>query len=224
MIADIPAFIRANTAILTPPLTPELRLHLADDATALWRLTEEELGEIGLPPPYWAFAWAGGQALARYVLDHPDIVRGKSVLDLGAGSGLDSIAAARAGAAHVRATDIDAFAIEAIRLNAGLNDVTIEGLAADLVGADVDEEIILVGDMFYERELAPRLHPWLIDLKRNGRTVLIGDPGRTYMPKSGLVKLAGYDVPVTRALEDSELKRAAVWALEDDFSPADGAG
>ena len=213
MITDIPSFIRANTRVMAASYVPEVRLHLADDAVSLWQLTEEQLGELGLPPPFWAFAWAGGQALARYVLDNAEIVRGKSVLDAASGSGLVAIAAMRAGAASALAADIDRFAGDAARLNAVLNGVALETTDADLIGAPVDQDVILVGDLFYDRDLAPRVIDWLVALRAAGKSVLIGDPGRTYLPKNKLTQIAAYDIPVTRALEDAELKRAAVWAL-----------
>jgi predicted nicotinamide N-methyase len=213
LIDDIPNFIRTNTRAMAASYVPEVRLHLADDAVSLWQLTEEQLGELGLPPPFWAFAWAGGQALARYLLDHPEIVRGKSVLDAASGSGLVGIAAILAGAASALAADIDRFAGDAARLNAALNDVTLETTDADLIGQDVDHDVILVGDLFYDRDLAPRVVAWLRAQQARGKRVLIGDPGRTYLPRDQLTQLAQYDIPVTRALEDAELKRAAVWAL-----------
>jgi predicted nicotinamide N-methyase len=213
LISDIPAFIRENTRVLAPSHVPELQLYLADDAVSLWELTEEQLGELGLPPPFWAFAWAGGQALARYVLDHAETVRGKSVLDVASGSGLVAIAAMRAGATSALAVDIDAFAAHAAVLNAALNDVQVETSDADLVGTQRDEDVILVGDLFYDRDLAPRVLVWLESLQRAGKTVLIGDPGRTYLPRDKLEQIAAYDIPVTRALEDAEVKSAAVWKL-----------
>jgi predicted nicotinamide N-methyase len=213
LIDDIPNFIRTNTRAMAASYVPEVRLQLADDAVSLWQLTEEQLGELGLPPPFWAFAWAGGQALARYVLDHPEIVRGKSVLDAASGSGLVGIAAILAGAASALAADIDRFAGDAARLNAALNNVTLETTDADLIGQDVDHHVILVGDLFYDRDLAPRVVAWLRAQQARGKRVLIGDPGRTYLPRDQLIQLAQYDIPVTRALEDAELKRAAVWAL-----------
>jgi predicted nicotinamide N-methyase len=213
MITDIPAFIRENTRILAPSHVPELQLYLADDAVSLWELTEEQLGELGLPPPFWAFAWAGGQALARYVLDNPAIVRGKSVLDVASGSGLVAIAAMKAGAASALAADIDAFAAHAATLNAAFNGVSIETSSADQVGEPTDAETILVGDLFYDRDLAPRVLEWLIACQAQGKAVLIGDPGRTYLPRDKLEQIAAYDIPVTRALEDAEVKRAAVWRL-----------
>lgn len=213
MISDIPAFIRENTRVLAPSHVPELKLHLADDAVSLWELTEEELGELGLPPPFWAFAWAGGQALARYLLDHPTVARGRRALDVASGSGLVAIAAMKAGAASASAVDIDMFAAHAAQLNAALNGVDILTSSDDPVGQPTDAELVLVGDLFYDRDLAPRVLEWLIALDRAGKTVLIGDPGRTYLPRAQLEQVAAYDVPVTRALEDAEVKRAAVWRL-----------
>jgi predicted nicotinamide N-methyase len=214
LIADIPAFIRDNTRVMSPSFIPELRLHLADDAVSLWELTEEQLGEMGLPPPFWAFAWAGGQALARYVLDEPAIVAGKTVLDMASGSGLVAIAAMKASATSALCADIDAFAGHAAQLNAALNDVQVTTTDADLIGADADAEIILVGDIFYDRDLSPRVLAWLERMQGQAKSVLIGDPGRTYLPRDKLQQIAAYDIPVTRALEDAELKRAAVWRLK----------
>lgn len=213
MITDIPAFIREKTRVLAPSHVPELKLHLADDAVALWQMTEEQLGELGLPPPFWAFAWAGGQALSRYVLDNRELVRSKSVLDVASGSGLIAIAAMKAGAARAIAADIDRFASDAALLNAELNGVALDIRSDDPVGKPAEADVILVGDLFYDRDLAPRVLDWLIGLERDGKTVLIGDPGRTYLPKDKLEKLASYDVPVTRALEDAEVKRSGVWRL-----------
>ncbi len=215
MIDDVPAFIRTNTRILSPPHVPELRLHLADDAVALWRMTEEELGRIGLPPPFWAFAWAGGQALARFVLDHPACVADKAVADIASGSGLVAIAAMQAGAARVAAYDIDPFAAEAVRLNAALNAVFVEARCADPLALALDDTVVLVGDLFYDRDIAARLLVWLIALRDRGADVLIGDPGRAFLPKDHLVQIAEYAVPTTRALEDAEVKRTGVWRLRD---------
>jgi predicted nicotinamide N-methyase len=211
MIADPLAFIRAETRLLPVPHAPEILLHVADEATALWQKTEEELGEIGLPPPFWAFAWAGGQALARYILDHPDAVRGKRVLDFASGSGLVAIAAMKAGAAQAAACDIDAFAIAAIGLNAGANGVAVSPVQADLVGQDGGWDAVLAGDICYERDLAERVTEWLMSLSRRGATVLIGDPGRSYLPRERLENLALYQVPVTRTLEDADIKKTGVW-------------
>jgi predicted nicotinamide N-methyase len=203
-------FIRINAALMAPPLVPEIKLHLATEVVPLWHATEEELARIGMPPPYWAFAWAGGQALARYVLDHPGMVHGKRVLDIGAGSGLVGLAAARAGAASVLAADIDAFACAAIRLNAAANSCNIAVTQEDLIGAPGAWDVILVGDLFYERPLAERLLAWL---KLLGTTALLGDPGRTYFPKAGVEKLASYPVQTTRDLEDREIRETGVYSL-----------
>lgn len=213
MIADIPAFIRANTRVSAPPHVPEVRLHLADDAVALWQMTEEELGRLGLPPPFWAFAWAGGQALARHILDHPGTVRGRHVLDVASGSGLVAIAAMIAGARVACAVDIDPFCAPAATLNAALNDVLIATSDVDPVGRPTDADVILVGDLFYDRDLAPPLLAWLKTLAGEGRTVLIGDPGRTYLPKDALEQVALYEVPTLTALEDAAVKRTGVWRL-----------
>lgn len=215
MSSDQAGFIRANTAIAAPPCVPEIRLHLASEVTPLWQATEATLEQAQLPPPYWAFAWAGGQALARYVLDHPDIVRGRRVLDFGAGSGLVAIAAMKAGATSVTAAEIDAFAAAAIGLNAALNGVAIAIETADVIGrVPAPWNTILVGDMCYERPLAERLTAWLRDLARGGATVLLGDPGRTYLPKDGLIEIARYAVPTPLDLEDRTERIGIVWRLE----------
>jgi predicted nicotinamide N-methyase len=203
-------FVRDNTQLLTPPLVPEIKLHLASEVVPLWRATEDELQQMGVPPPYWAFAWAGGQALARYVLDQPDLVRGKTVLDFGAGSGLVALAAARAGAAQIFAADIDPFAAAAIAANAEANGLAVSVLCHDVIGDDAAYDVILVGDMCYERPLAERLMAWLSGCRAQ---VLLGDPGRSYFPKQGLEKLAAYSVPVTRDLEDREIRDTGVWKL-----------
>lgn len=209
-------FIRANATLISPPLVPEIKLHLATEVVPLWRATEEELEKIGVPPPYWAFAWAGGQALARYVLDHPMLVAGKRVLDIGSGSGLVGLAAARAGAAHVLAADIDAFACAAIRLNAAANDLDLTATQDDMIGQPGNWDIILVGDLFYERPLAERLLAWLQSLQG---AALLGDPGRSYFPRSGVAKLATYNVETTRDLEDRELRQTSVYRLVNAESP-----
>jgi predicted nicotinamide N-methyase len=211
--ADPHGFIRANTAAVTPPLVPELRLHLASEVVPLWHMTEAELNATGLPPPYWAFAWAGGQALARHVLDHPEIVRGRRVLDFGAGSGLVGLAAARSGAAHVTAAEIDRFAGVAIALNAELNGLTVEVVVDDLVGRPAAWDVVLAADICYERPAAERIEAWLRDQARAGTLVLIGDPGRLYLPKHGLERLATYSVATTRELEDTDLRRTSVWRV-----------
>jgi len=211
MIPDPVAFIRSETRLLPVPHAPEISLHVADEATELWQKTEEELGEIGLPPPFWAFAWAGGQALARYILDHPETVRGRRVLDFASGSGLVAIAAMKAGAAEVTACDIDPFAIAAMGINAAANTVSITPLQADIVGQDGGWDTVLAGDICYERDLAERVIQWLFTLSERGATILIGDPGRSYLPKDRLEILAAYEVPVTRTLEDADIKKSNVW-------------
>ncbi|KQT85471.1 methyltransferase [Aurantimonas sp. Leaf443] len=204
-------FIRANTAVLLPSHVPEIPLHLADEAHELWLKTQEELDAFGLAPPFWAFAWAGGQALARHVLDEPGLVAGRSVLDFASGSGLVAIAAAKSGAGPVRAADIDPFCEAAIALNAALNGVTIAFEGADLVGTPVAEEVVLAGDIFFDKAIADAITPWFDTLARAGRTILVGDPGRAYLPRHRLERLSTFEVPVTRALEDAEVKRASVW-------------
>ncbi|MGI6246189.1 MAG: class I SAM-dependent methyltransferase [Pseudochelatococcus sp.] len=210
-IGDHDTFIRTHTRLLPVPHAPEISLFVADEATALWQKTEDELGAIGLPPPFWAFAWAGGQALARYVLDHPGDVANRRVLDFASGSGLVAIAAAKAGAAHVEAADIDPFAISAIRINALANNIRVTPRADDVIGKDEHWDVVLAGDICYERTLAEAVFAWLLRLQRRGARVLIGDPGRSYLPKDRLECLATYRVPVTRALEDAEIKTSHVW-------------
>ena len=208
------AFILENTRVQSPPHTPELSLHLADEVTPIWRMTEEALAEIGLPPPFWAFAWAGGQALARYVLDHPDEVAGKRVVDFASGSGIVGIAAMRAGAGHVLATDIDPFCGAALAVNGELNGVRIDFTDQNLLDVPPpDVDVILAGDICYEKPLATQVMDWLAAAHVRGTRVLIGDPGRSYFPRVGLEKLAEYEVPTTRELEDREVKKTAVWTL-----------
>ena len=213
MIRRKSEFIRQNTRLIAPPLVPEIRLHLAHEAVSLWEKTEEELEKIGLPPPFWAFAWAGGQALARYILDNPQICAAKPVLDFASGSGLVAIAAARSGGIKVTASEVDPFAVAAIALNAEVNKVTVEAVGEDLIGAERYWPVVLAGDVFYEKPLADRLIGWFRTLAGSGAKVLIGDPGRTYLPREELTELAVYQVPVTRALEDQEIKTTRVWRL-----------
>lgn len=222
------AFVRANTELAAPALVPEIDLHLATEVVPLWRKTEEQLKEEGVPPPYWAFAWPGGQALARYVLDHRDIVAARSVLDFGTGSGLVAIAAVKSGARMVVAADTDGFAAAAIGLNCWANGIScmlrkpegngfgrrgekIEIITEDIIGRPCNWDVILVGDMCYERPLAERLIEWLGDCTQRGATVLLGDPGRAYFPESGAVRLATYRVQTTRELEDREIRETSVY-------------
>jgi predicted nicotinamide N-methyase len=206
-------FIQQNTTVMFPPLVPEVKLHLAHEAVPLWQKTEEELGEMGLPPPFWAFAWAGGQALARYVLDNSGIIRSRNILDLATGSGLVGIAVALGGG-KVLAADIDEFATTAAAMNAEINGVQLDIRCEDLLFKPPPAvAVILVGDLFYEKSLAERCLAWLRLAQLQQVDVLIGDPGRSYLPKEQLEKLAEYNVPVTRDLEDAEIKRTAVWRL-----------
>jgi predicted nicotinamide N-methyase len=208
-------FIRQNTTVMTPPLVPEVKLHLAHEAVPLWQKTEEELGEMGLPPPFWAFAWAGGQALARYVLDHSSTVKNLKVLDFATGSGLVAIAAAQAGSTSIVAADIDEFATTAAEMNAELNQVSLDIKLEDLLHQQPPlADVILVGDLFYEKTLAARCLAWLRQAQEQGAEIFIGDPGRSYLLREQLEKLAEYNVPVTRDLEDAEIKRTAVWQLK----------
>ncbi len=208
-------FIRANTRLLAPPLVPELRLWLADEAVPLWKKTEEELGEMGVAPPFWAFAWAGGQAVARYVLDNPTLVRGRRVLDFASGSGLVALAAALAGAASVEASDIDAFAVAAVAANAAENRVAVTARREDLIGADEGWDVVLAGDVAYEKTMAEAVTEWLAGLVRRGATVLVGDPRRAYLAVDRLASVIEYRVPVTRELEDSEIKRTGVFRFRE---------
>lgn len=208
------AFLAAHTRIQAPPLVPELRLHLADVLTPLWESTEIELERSGMPPPFWAFAWAGGQALARLILDHPALVRGRTVLDFASGSGLVGLAAARAGARGVLCADIDPFAAGAIAANGALNGLAVECTTEDLLGRlDLDAEVVLAGDICYEAPLAARVEAWLRALAREGREVLLGDPGRDFAPRGDLEELAAYDVTTTLEIESSTVRRATVWRV-----------
>ncbi len=208
---DPAEFIRANTSVFTPPHVPEIRLHLASELNPIWRKTEEELQEIGVAPPFWAFAWAGGQGLARHILDHPELVAGRTVLDFACGSGLVGISAAKAGARAVTCADIDEFCRTAVMLNAGENGVELAFSASDPVGNPVGQDVVLAGDVFYDRALAERLVPWFAELAGSGKMVLVGDPGRSYLPVERLTQLAVYHVSTTRELEDAEVKRTTVW-------------
>ena len=209
--------VRADTRLRPVPLVPEIRLHQADDPISLWERTEQARGQAGLDPPFWAFAWAGGQALARYLLDHPSVARGRDVTDIASGSGLVAIAAALAGAAAVAAYDIDPLAAVAIEVNAEANGVAVRAVCADVLD-DEDRPargpgLVLAADAFYQRDLADRVMRFAGRAQARGACVLLGDLGRAYLPRSGLTPLASYDVPVPRALEDSAVKRTTVWAL-----------
>jgi predicted nicotinamide N-methyase len=214
MISDRGAFIRANTKLLAPPLVPEIKLHLAEASLPIWLKTEEELGEINVPPPFWAFAWAGGQALARYLLDNQGLVAGKNIVDLGCGSGLTAIAPMLAGARSALACDIDLLALAAVALNAQANGVAVETTSANLfVQAPKPFDVTLVGDLFYERAMSDAVLAYIEAAAKAGSEILIGDPQRTYFPRGRFTQVAEYNVPVTRELEDNEIKRTAVWRL-----------
>ena len=210
---DRQSFIRRHTRLMPVPLVPEISLYMADDATELWQHTESDLDTVGLPPPFWAFAWAGGQALARYLLDRPGLLRNARVLDFASGSGLVAIAAVLAGAEAATANDIDAFALAVAALNAEANSIAIGTCGSDLLARDGGWDVVLAADIFYERDTANAVTTWLQQLVRRGATVLVGDPGRTYFDHSLFESLARYDVPVMRSLEDTDIKRSAVWRL-----------
>jgi predicted nicotinamide N-methyase len=208
------AFITTQTTLTAPALIPELRLHLATEVTPLWQATEATLAANNLPPPYWAFAWPGGQAVARYVLDHPHLVAGRRVLDFAAGSGVAALVALRAGAASVTASEIDRFAIAVLTLNAAANALDIKITDDDLVDQPLpDIDVILAGDICYERPMAERVTHWLRQRASAGTLVLLGDPGRAYLPKTGLERLAQYDVPTSLDLEDRDMRQTNVWRL-----------
>jgi len=194
---------------------PEVRLHVGGEAMPLWEAAALADARLPVPPPYWAWPWAGGQVLARYVLDHPGLVNGRRVADIGAGGGVVAIAAALAGAAEVTAIDIEPYAIEAARLNAAANDVTLTLQESDPIGTDDGWDVVLAGDVWYEAELADRMGPWLRTLAGRGALVLTGDLGRAYLPESGLEELARADVPTLVDLEDVPSKVARVLRLRD---------
>ena len=206
-------FVRARCRLCPVPLVPEIRLHLADEAFTLWEATERESGEPGQPPPFWAFAWPGGQALARYLLDRPGTVAGRTVLDLGAGSGLAAIAAARAGAAAVLASEVDPLASAAIALNANANGAKVEVTGDVLDGDGENAQVVLAGDVWYERGLAERAIRLLRQARDRGAEIFVGDIGRAFLPRSLLSELAAYDVPVVAELEDAAVKRALIMTL-----------
>jgi predicted nicotinamide N-methyase len=226
--------IRSGTELGPVPLVPEIRLYQASEPIQLWQRTEQVTGRAGLDPPFWAFAWAGGRALARYLLDHPEVVSGQRVIDVASGSGLVAIAAAMAGAAAVTAYDIDPLAAAAITVNAEANGVTVPVVCADVLGAqandvtvpavcahvlDADDppapgpDLVLVADAFYEKDLAGHVLRFLERHHARGAAVLVGDFGRTYLPRARLAPLASYDVPGLLAMEGSETKRTTVWTL-----------
>ena len=215
MSLDRRGFILRHTRLQHPPHAPEVSLYLASEIEPIWRQTEEALQRTGLDPPFWAFAWAGGQALARYILDHPEEVAGKRLLDFATGSGLVAIAALKAGAAEALACDIDPFCEAAVALNTEVNGVAAAFTSADLLDAEAPAvDVILAGDVCYAWPFADRVRHWLEAAHRRGIRVLIGDPGRAYLPREGLKPLAVYEVETTLELEDREVRRTGVFTLE----------
>lgn len=214
MSIDFAEFIRTHTEIASAPLCPEIRLHLATEITPLWEATEAYLARNAIPPPYWAFCWAGGQALTRYLLDNGGLVRGRRVLDFAAGCGISAIAAALRGAASCEANEIDPVAARVIAMNAELNGATVEPLIEDLTGRAVNRwDLVVAGDVCYERPMAEIVFPWLRGLARQGATVLMADPGRAYLPRTGLMEMARYDVPTSLELEDKTHRLTAIYKI-----------
>lgn len=209
-------FVRSSTHLETVEFVPEIHLHLAAEALALWTETEREIGRDDLAPPFWGFAWAGGQALARYILDHPELIAGRRVLDLASGSGLVAIAAAKSGAATVTATEIDEFAVAAISANAAANNVDVDAVLGDILNSDNNNfDVLLAGDIFYEKATAQRVMSFVEQVHGRGGTVLVGDPGRAYLPRERFEEVITYDVPVMAELEDTDRKRTTIWRPTD---------
>jgi predicted nicotinamide N-methyase len=206
-------FIRAATTVAQPPACPEIDLWLATEVTPLWEATEAALMRVNVPPPYWAFCWAGGQALTRYVLDNPELVRGKRVLDFAAGSGASAVAAAKSGAASVLAADIDPLACAVIPMNAELNGVEVTVTADDVVGQPCQWDLVVAGDVCYERPMTEHIFPWLRALAAAGATVIMADPGRAYLPKTGLLEVARTTVATSLELEDRTLREVVVYRI-----------
>lgn len=206
--------VLARTRLQSPPVVPEIRLHLADDMDEAWSALQDELDDGELPPPFWAFAWLGGQAVARHVLDAPSLVAGRSVLDLATGSGLCALAAALAGAGSVLAVDVDPFAIDAVGLNAAVNGLEVQALCLDLLDVPPPPvDVVLAGDVFYDAAMSERVQPWLVAAAAAGSRVVVGDPGRHYLPRALLTEVGSYDVPTTRELEGVQVKVVRVYEL-----------
>jgi predicted nicotinamide N-methyase len=211
--------IAATTRLTKVPYVPEIRLQQADDPFTVWEQLEQEAGQVSLPPPFWAFPWAGGQALARHLLDHPQLVAGTRVLDIASGSGLVAIAAARCGALSVTAADVDEIAVRAISVNAAANGVSVTPLLADLLDGDADlldgdaAGVVLCADAFYEKDLARRILAFLRRAHAGGARVLVGDPGRAFLRTAGLRRVASFEIPVTIALEGMTVKKATVYEM-----------
>lgn len=211
LLPDAAAFVRAHTAIARAPLVPEIQLYLATEITPIWLASETWLERTGVSPPFWAFAWPGAQALARHVLDHPETVRGRTVLDFAAGGGLAAIACAMAGA-RVQAAEIDPVALAATAANAALNGVEITPLDGDVVGQPGPWDLILCGDVCYEASMTQHILPWLRSLAETAE-IWVADPGRAYLPVAGMQPLAAYDVPTTLELEDRTQRRTTIFRL-----------
>ncbi|MDW3099015.1 MAG: 50S ribosomal protein L11 methyltransferase [Alphaproteobacteria bacterium] len=209
---DPQAYVAGNSVVQTAPLVPEIKLHLADERAPLWNKTQRDLWDDGIVLPYWAFAWAGGQALARLLLDEPERVRGKRVLDFASGSAISGIAAKLSGATHVLAADIDPLAAVAAQMNADANAITLDTSTDDLVGQSLAGfDVIIAGDICYEQSVAERVRDWLGEEAHAGREVLIGDPGRTFLPRKDLEPVIGYGVKSARDLDDTDVRNARVW-------------
>lgn len=215
MLSNRKSLICDHAKIISPQLLPEIQLYLAADDLPIWRMGEDELKEIGMTTPFWAFAWAGGQALARYLLDNQDLVRDKRVLDFGSGSGMVAIAALMAGAKSVLATDIDLMACAAMELNAEINNVKFDISNEDVIGQTKGWDLVLVGDVCYDKRIADLVIPWVKEIAATGTPVLVGDPGRFYLPKLGLQQIAKYSASTTSLMEDSDLRNAQVWTVAD---------
>ena len=216
-IAESPhrAFIEAGTALTTPSACPEINLHLATAITPIWLASEAELNLHNTAPPYWAFAWAGGQALARHILDSPWLVRGRRVLDFAAGSGIAAIAAALSGAAKVEAAEVDLMAAEAVRLNAEENGVSVSVFAGNAMALTPGPwDVVLAGDVCYEAAMTELCFPWLRRMAGEGAMVLLADPGRAYLPSAGLVQLAEYTIPTSREIEDRDSRLTVIYRVE----------
>ena len=213
-MTDAEAFIHANTILQAPAQVPEIRLHLATELTPIWQATESWLAERGVEPPFWAFAWPGGLALARHVLDHPGLVAGRRVLDFAAGGGIAAIACAMSGAATVETAEIDRLALAAIRLNADENGVEVT-VSGDVVGDVCRWDLILCGDVCYEAPMTGHIMPWLQGMT-GCADVWIADPGRFYLPKTGLAPFAKYRIDTTRELEDRTSRDVVLYRLLDE--------
>ncbi|MFI4999144.1 MAG: class I SAM-dependent methyltransferase [Reyranellales bacterium] len=214
--ADPEGFIRANTALEAPAMVPEFKLWLASEYVPIWQATEAWLEEQNVDPPYWAFCWPGGQAIARYLLDNPALVRGKHVIDFAAGSGVSALAAVRAGAASVVANDIDALSLVATRLNAEANGLGVDVSAADWLAGSAgapDADVVIAGDVCYERDMSTRALAWLRSHAHKGRLVLLGDPGRNYFSAQGLEECARYEIPTSLQLENRGMRETVVWRV-----------